>query len=118
MRLPEIPKNVLPQKVLIAKENPFHMPPDHGVFAMREQDKNLKLEVPIILKGQMKEKMKHLKIHEKNVEKRKNFKALLADDADDIAFYQTMKKRDSDKILVNKKSSGTSASKPSRSALH
>lgn len=50
--------------------------------------------------------MKNLKIHEKNVEKRKNFKQLLHEDEDDIKFYKAMKKREGDKILVNKKANG------------
>jgi hypothetical protein len=50
--------------------------------------------------------MKNLKIHEKNVEKRKNFKELLYEDQDDIKFYEAMRKRQGDKILVNKKANG------------
>ncbi|KAJ3227795.1 Coiled-coil domain-containing protein 38 [Clydaea vesicula] len=95
LRLPEISKHqVKPQPIEVVKENPFHMPPDQGVFAMREGEKKIKQE--------LKEKMKNLKIHEKNVEKRKNFKSLLSEDLDDVEFYEKMKKKDSEKILVNK----------------
>jgi hypothetical protein len=45
--------------------------------------------------------MKKLSIYEKNQIKRKNFKALLQEDEDDIAFYQNLKKRD-DKVLINR----------------
>lgn len=45
--------------------------------------------------------MKKLSIYEKNQINRKNFKALLAEDDDDVAFYQNLKKRD-DKILLNR----------------
>lgn len=41
------------------------------------------------------------KIHEKSVKKRTNAKQLLAEDADDIHFYEELKKRDSDKFLIN-----------------
>jgi hypothetical protein len=40
------------------------------------------------------------------VEQRKNFKELLYEDQDDIKFYEAMRKRQGDKILVNKKSNG------------
>lgn len=33
----------------IPQENPFRMPSDSGVFAMREEDKRLKLEVIFLL---------------------------------------------------------------------
>ncbi|KAJ3297576.1 Coiled-coil domain-containing protein 38 [Borealophlyctis nickersoniae] len=76
------------------KKNPFHMPSDAEVFAMREEERRVKQEA--------KEKMKHLSIYEKNVVKRKNFKSLLSEDADDVEFYEQLRKRDSDKILVNR----------------
>lgn len=50
--------------------------------------------------------MRNLRIHEKNVEKRKNFKMLLQPDADDIKFVENLKKRDADKILLNKNARG------------
>jgi hypothetical protein len=49
LRLPEIPakynirKNT--DKEAVNEVNPFKMPSDSGVFAMREEDKRLKLEV-------------------------------------------------------------------------
>ena len=78
--------------------NPFHMPSDVQVFAMREQDRREKQEA--------KELMKKLGIYEKNAAKRKNFKALLAEDKDDIEFYNGLKKRDADKVLIHHKSRG------------
>jgi hypothetical protein len=55
---------------------------------------------------QAKEKMKTLHIYEKNVAKRKNFKTLLAEDDDDIDFYDKLRKRDADKILINRQARG------------
>ncbi|KAI9104488.1 hypothetical protein DFS34DRAFT_196624 [Phlyctochytrium arcticum] len=76
------------------KKNPFHMPSDVEVFALREDERRQKQEA--------KEKMRRLQIHEKSVVKRKNFKELLAEEPDDIAFYEQLRKRDSDKILTNR----------------
>nr|KAJ3421483.1 Coiled-coil domain-containing protein 38 [Polyrhizophydium stewartii] len=76
------------------ERNPFHMPSDVEVFAMREEDRRVK--------QQAKEAMKNLSIYDKNTVKRKNFKALLAEDADDIEFYNSLRKRDADKFLVNR----------------
>jgi hypothetical protein len=48
LRLPEIPAKYNVQKNIESEEsqiNPFRMPSDSGVFAMREEDKRLKLEV-------------------------------------------------------------------------
>jgi hypothetical protein len=48
LRLPEIPAkyNIQKNKDAVAGQvNPFRMPSDSGVFAMREEDKRLKLEV-------------------------------------------------------------------------
>lgn len=75
-------------------KNPFHMPSDVEVFAMREEERRMKQEA--------KEKMQHVSIYEKNTVKRKNFKDLLAEEQDDIEFYTQLKKRDSDKILINR----------------
>ncbi|EGF79292.1 hypothetical protein BATDEDRAFT_89615 [Batrachochytrium dendrobatidis JAM81] len=76
------------------ERNPFHMPSDVEVFAMREEDRRVKLEI--------KEAMKNLSIYEKNTVKRKNFKNLLAEDTDDVDFYNVLRKRDADKFLVNR----------------
>ncbi|RKO93633.1 hypothetical protein BDK51DRAFT_42595, partial [Blyttiomyces helicus] len=70
------------------------MPSDVEVFAMREEERRVKQEA--------KEKMKNQSIYDKNVVKRKNFKALLSEDADDLQFYEQLRKRDSDKILINR----------------
>ncbi|KAI8909603.1 hypothetical protein EDD86DRAFT_205831 [Gorgonomyces haynaldii] len=86
------PRAVEPQE---GKSNPFHMPSDVEVFTMREEDRKLK--------EQAKELNKKLTIYEKNAVKRKNFKALLAEDQDDIDFYKNLKKRDADKFLINHK---------------
>ncbi|KAI8853068.1 hypothetical protein BC829DRAFT_430335 [Chytridium lagenaria] len=75
-------------------KNPFHMPSDMEVFAMREEERKLKLEA--------KEQLKNQNIYEKNVVKRKNFKELLAEEDDDVDFYDQLRKRDADKILVNR----------------
>ncbi|TPX71509.1 hypothetical protein SpCBS45565_g01080 [Spizellomyces sp. 'palustris'] len=75
-------------------KNPFHMPSDVEVFAMREDERRQKQEA--------KEQMRNLHIHEKNVIKRKNFKELLAEEPDDIQFYEQLRRRDSDKILTNR----------------
>ncbi|KAJ3018044.1 Coiled-coil domain-containing protein 38 [Thoreauomyces humboldtii] len=74
--------------------NPFHMPSDVEVFSMREEERRQKQE--------SKEKMRHLHIYEKSIVKRKNFKELLAEEEDDIQFYEDLRKRDSDKILTNR----------------
>ncbi|KAJ3081675.1 Cilia- and flagella-associated protein 100, partial [Quaeritorhiza haematococci] len=80
--------------------NPFHMPSDVGVFAMRELERKQKQEA--------KSRMKHLSIFEKSSlssssqHQRKNFRALLAEDPDDIEFYEELRRRDSDKILINR----------------
>lgn len=74
--------------------NPFHMPSDVEIFAMRDEERRLKQEA--------KEKVKTLSIYEKNLVKRKNFKDLLAEDDDDIGFYDRLRKRDADKILINR----------------
>ncbi|KAJ3203181.1 hypothetical protein HDU67_010332, partial [Dinochytrium kinnereticum] len=73
-------------------KNPFHMPSDMEVFAMREEERKLKHEA--------KEKLKNQSIYEKNVVNRKNFKELLAEDDDDVEFYDQLRKRDADKILA------------------
>ncbi|KAJ3006676.1 UNVERIFIED_CONTAM: Coiled-coil domain-containing protein 38, partial [Siphonaria sp. JEL0065] len=70
------------------------MPSDMEVFVMREEERRLKLEA--------KEKMKNLSIYEKNLTQRKNFKDLLAEENDDIEFYDKLRKRDADKILINR----------------
>ncbi|KAJ3297159.1 Coiled-coil domain-containing protein 38 [Rhizoclosmatium sp. JEL0117] len=64
------------------------------VFAMREEERRQKSEA--------KEKMKHMRIYEKNVTQRKNFKDLLAEESDDVDFYDKLRKRDADKILINR----------------
>ncbi|KAI8918642.1 hypothetical protein DFJ77DRAFT_456369 [Powellomyces hirtus] len=74
--------------------NPFHMPSDVEVFSMREEERRQKQET--------KEKMRHLHIYEKSTVKRKNFKQLLAEEDDDIHFYNELRKRDSDKILTTR----------------
>ncbi|KAJ3236224.1 Coiled-coil domain-containing protein 38 [Chytriomyces hyalinus] len=74
--------------------NPFHLPTDAEVFEMREEERVLKMEA--------KEKLKTLSIYEKNVTTRKNFKDLLAEEDDDINFYDALRKRDADKILINR----------------
>ncbi|TPX60736.1 hypothetical protein PhCBS80983_g01648 [Powellomyces hirtus] len=74
--------------------NPFHMPSDVEVFSMREDERRQKQET--------KEKMRHLHIYEKSTVKRKNFKQLLAEEDDDIHFYNELRKRDSDKILTTR----------------
>ncbi|KAI9351284.1 hypothetical protein BDR26DRAFT_907396 [Obelidium mucronatum] len=75
-------------------KNPFHMPSDMEVFAMREEERRQKLEA--------KERMKSLSIYEKNMSQRKNFKDLLAEENDDVDFYDKLRKRDADKILINR----------------
>ncbi|KAJ3044258.1 Coiled-coil domain-containing protein 38, partial [Rhizophlyctis rosea] len=70
------------------------MPSDVEVFALREEERRLKQEA--------KEKLKNANIYDKNVVQRKNFKALLAEDPDDIEFYEQLRKRDADKILINR----------------
>ncbi|KAJ3316752.1 Coiled-coil domain-containing protein 38, partial [Boothiomyces sp. JEL0866] len=79
-------------------ENPFHMPTDVEVFALRENDRNLK--------RQQKQAMNNMSIYEKNSSKKKNFKALLAEDQDDIEFYKGIRKRDVDKVLAARQTRG------------
>ncbi|KAJ3106645.1 Coiled-coil domain-containing protein 38, partial [Physocladia obscura] len=43
-----------------------------------------------------------MSIYDKNVSQRKNFKDLLAEENDDIDFYDKLRKRDADKILINR----------------
>ncbi|KAJ3196675.1 Coiled-coil domain-containing protein 38 [Irineochytrium annulatum] len=76
------------------KRNPFHLPNDLEVFALREEERRLKHEA--------KEKLKNLRIYEKNVQIRKGFKDLLKEEADDVDFYDELRKRDADKILINR----------------
>ncbi|KAI8800093.1 hypothetical protein BJ742DRAFT_764473 [Cladochytrium replicatum] len=94
---PELPKLVdQDEKALSGKQkNPFHMPSDVEVFAMREEERRIKKEA--------KDKMKTLSIYNKNTTKRKNLRSLLAEDEDDIQFYEHLRKRDSDKILINQR---------------
>ncbi|KAJ3183482.1 Coiled-coil domain-containing protein 38 [Geranomyces variabilis] len=75
-------------------KNPFHMPSDVEVFSMREDERRVKQET--------KEKMRHLHIYEKSVVKRKNFKELLAEEEDDVRFYDELRKRDADKVLTTR----------------
>ncbi|KAI8593585.1 hypothetical protein BDZ88DRAFT_93809 [Geranomyces variabilis] len=75
-------------------KNPFHMPSDVEVFSMREDERRVKQET--------KEKMRHLHIYEKSVVKRKNFKELLAEEEDDLRFYDELRKRDADKVLTTR----------------
>ncbi|KAJ3157560.1 Cilia- and flagella-associated protein 100 [Geranomyces michiganensis] len=77
-----------------ANKNPFHMPSDVEVFSMREDERRIKQET--------KEKMRHLHIYEKSVVKRKNFKELLAEEEDDVRFYDELRKRDADKVLTTR----------------
>ncbi|KAJ3187013.1 Coiled-coil domain-containing protein 38 [Gaertneriomyces sp. JEL0708] len=74
------------------KSNPFHMPSDTEVFAMREEERRERQEA--------KEQMRKLKVYDKSVVKRKNFKELLAEEPEDVAFYEQLRKRDADKILT------------------
>jgi hypothetical protein len=55
--------------------------------------------------------MKNTSIYEKNIENKKNFKALLAEDGDDIDFYNKLRKRDAGKILINKQPRGNYCSR-------
>ncbi|KAJ3212783.1 Cilia- and flagella-associated protein 100 [Entophlyctis luteolus] len=66
------------------------------VFTAREEERRQKIEE--------KERMKTLSIYEKNRTQRKNFKELLAEESDDIAFYDQLRARDADKILINRQS--------------
>lgn len=50
--------------------------------------------------------MRNLHIYEKNVVKRKNFKELLAEEQEDVEFYDELRRRDSDKILTNRHAQG------------
>ncbi|KAJ3398079.1 Coiled-coil domain-containing protein 38 [Chytriomyces hyalinus] len=103
LKLPEITNEgavASPQSSFLRKTksqnhvNPFHLPTDAEVFEMREEERQLKMEA--------KEKLKTLSIYEKNVTTRKNFKDLLAEEDDDINFYDALRKRDADKILINR----------------
>jgi hypothetical protein len=47
------------------------------------------------------------KVYEKHLHKKKNFKALLAEDEEEIQFYDQLRKRELDKISNNKQSRGT-----------
>ncbi|KAG5463428.1 MAG: hypothetical protein BJ554DRAFT_7641 [Olpidium bornovanus] len=81
--------------------NPFHMPSDEDIFAMRDQERQAK--------AQAKEQIRRLSVYEKGVVKRKNFKALLAENEDEVdkKLLETLKKRDADKILINRQTRGT-----------
>ncbi|KAJ3346336.1 Coiled-coil domain-containing protein 38 [Kappamyces sp. JEL0680] len=43
-----------------------------------------------------------LSIYEKNQSKGKSFKTLLAEDQDDLAFYEGLRKREADKVLMSR----------------
>jgi hypothetical protein len=47
-----------------------------------------------------------LSLYQKNQPKGKNFKALLAEDQDDIAFYEKLRKRDADKAIMSHQARG------------
>ena len=61
----------------------------------------------LTLNLQAKNVAKKMPIWERGVKRRKNFKTLLAEDEDDSDFYEKLRKRDADKILVNGHSKGT-----------
>lgn len=44
---------------------------------------------------------------EKGVHQRKNFRKILEEDADDVAFYEDLKQKNANKLDVAKNSSGT-----------
>jgi hypothetical protein len=52
--------------------------------------------------------MNQLSIYQKNQVKGKNFRALLAEDEDDIQFYQGLRKRDADKVMMTRQTRGIS----------
>lgn len=95
---PDTPKDLLkaPIKNATQSSNPFHMPSDEEVFAMRDQERKAKRNI--------KEQMRQLSVYEKGVVKRKNFKDLLKEswDEDDQKLVESLKKRDADKILINR----------------
>lgn len=74
------------------------MPSDVQVFTMRENDRKSKREA--------KQRLNSLGIYEKNQIKGKNFKTLLAEDEDDLAFYEGLRKRDADKVLMTRQTRG------------
>ena len=47
-----------------------------------------------------------MKIYDKNTVRRKNFKTLLAEDPDDVEYYNSLRKRDADKVLMNRQARG------------
>lgn len=70
------------------------MPSDTKVFEMRLDDRQLKEQKHKDMIGK--------RIYEKHLTKKKNFKALLAEDDEDIQFYEKLRKREMDKISNNK----------------
>jgi hypothetical protein len=95
LKLPDI---VAVPKAAENEENPFQMPLDSTVFSMRENDK--------LAKRQAKQKMNMKSIYEKHQVKGKNFKTLLAEDEDDVQFYQNLRKRDVDKVMMTRQTRG------------
>jgi hypothetical protein len=101
LKLPEIP-SVLAPKSAQDHGNPFKMPSEVQVFSMRENDR--------IAKRQEKQKLNGKSIYEKHTVKGKNFKTLLAEDEDDIKFYQNVKKRDADTVMLTRQTRGMNGS--------
>jgi hypothetical protein len=70
------------------------MPNDLEIFSARENDRKLKREA--------KKHLNSLSVYEKNPPKGKNFKSLLAEDPDDLEFFEKLRKRDNDKVLMTR----------------
>ncbi|KAL7747265.1 hypothetical protein RI367_007318 [Sorochytrium milnesiophthora] len=100
-------------------DNPFHMPTEEEVFRMKGEEISGRKEVCAFfrlhdiqrvdaLHNKAKEQARRLKIYEKGVKRRRNFKELLAiDDAEQNALVEQLKsKKEADKVLVSQQMKG------------
>ena len=103
--------------------NPFHMPNDmegtdpKGVFLISSicnaRKRSSRQETGadlyhrlIIITIKAKKLMNNQSIYEKNQPKGKSFKTLLAEDPEDVTFYNSIRKRQADKLLMTRQTRG------------
>lgn len=124
LQLPKLDSTKLPPQQSSPSPNPFKMPTDAQVFAMRDSapEKKSREEVcdapnchPWIQWDSFFLGLNDLQTKRQPTKGRlydapalkKNFKALLQDDPEDLAFYEKLRKREAEKISTNRRERGT-----------
>jgi hypothetical protein len=86
-----------PKAPVVVQENPFHIPKDEEVFALREKERNARME--------LKEKLHRMSIYEKSHIQKQNYKDILKEE-DDISDIKEIAKKKGKEILLLKKQIG------------